>query len=65
MSAQILPFDTRFIAVDEKQDINMTIEQIRERCRQMGWPGMRIDWPEFDRTGILVIYRMTKKDAYQ
>ncbi len=54
----IIPLDREFIATD------MTLNEIREKARGMGWPGIHICSEKWLATGILVVERLTRKKAY-
>lgn len=42
---------------------NMTINQIRDKARALGWPGLRISAPYFVKTGQIKVERMTKREV--
>jgi len=56
--AEILEFSGSFDATD------LTIKQIRQKCRDMNWPGFRINAEGFMNTDRLIVERMSKKRAY-
>ena len=56
--AEIIALDRTFDAT------SMTIEEIRREARERGWPGLRIDAEEFNKTGKLIVERMSRKAAY-
>ena len=58
MPAAILKFKREFDAT------NMTIEQIKAKARELGWPGLRIDANRFHETGVVMVSRMSRKAAY-
>ena len=53
----VIPFVRSFNAT------HMTQYQIRDRARELGWPGIRIDTSRFNETGILIVERMSRKRA--
>lgn len=56
--SNVLPFDVTFIGTD------MSHSEVRETIREKGWPGGHLDMDGWRDTGVQVITRLTKKDAY-
>lgn len=56
--SNVLPFERAFVATD------MTIDEIREKAREKGWPGVHIDMDGYLATGVLMVKRLTRKVAY-
>lgn len=56
--SNVIKFERMFVATD------MTVTEIREKARGMGWPGIHICSEKWLATGILVVERLTRKDAY-
>lgn len=42
----------------------MTCDEIRQDARQRGWPGISINADEFQKTGRLIVRRLSKKHAF-
>jgi len=56
--SNVIPFERAFIATD------LTVDEVRERVREKGWPGCHIDIDEFKKTGVMVVKRLTRKEAF-
>ena len=54
----VIPFIREFDATD------MTIEKIREKARELGWPGIHIDGDEVARTGRCIVKRLSRRHVY-
>lgn len=53
----VIPFVRSFVGT------HMSQYEIRDRARELGWPGIRIDARQFNDTGILIVERMSQKRA--
>ena len=54
----ILTFDNQFDATD------WPLHKIREEARKRGWPGVKLDADEINRTDRVIVRRLSRKDAY-
>ena len=56
--SNVIPFDVEFDGTD------MSVDQVREKARSKGWPGVHIDMDGLLATGTLMIRRLTRSAVY-
>jgi len=56
--SNILPFERAFDATE------MTVGEIRQTARTKGWPGVHIEMDNFLATGVLLVTRLTRREAF-